>query len=84
MRLDICKEQVGKFMARGHRFDLALDIQRTVLEFDFVPLQISSALDYIFASNEYQDDYPCLYSDGFAFFNKRKITRDYKTGSTTR
>lgn len=43
----------------------------TVLEFDFIAVSNSLSFNYIFASNEYQYDYPCLYSDGFAFLIKK-------------
>lgn len=43
----------------------------TILEFDFVPSTDLISFDYIFASNEYQKDYPCRYSDGFAFLIKK-------------
>ncbi|TDE02373.1 T9SS type B sorting domain-containing protein [Flavobacterium hiemivividum] len=45
-------------------------VNSTVLEFDFVPLTNFISFNYIFASNEYQDDFPCRYSDGFAFLIK--------------
>jgi gliding motility-associated-like protein len=51
-------------------------INATILEFDFTPLTNTISFNYFFASNEYQDNYPCLYSDGFAFLIKEK-------GSTT-
>ncbi|MNX24291.1 hypothetical protein D3C86_543080 [compost metagenome] len=44
--------------------------QATVLEFDFVALTNSISFNYIFASNEYQNNFPCIYSDGFAFLIK--------------
>lgn len=47
-------------------------INATVLEFDFVPLTNYISFNYIFASNEYQSNYPCDYSDGFAFLIKEK------------
>ncbi|MFV5697569.1 choice-of-anchor L domain-containing protein [Flavobacterium sp. ZT3R17] len=47
-------------------------VNATVLEFDFTPLTNFISFDYIFASNEYQDDFPCRYSDGFAFLIKEK------------
>jgi gliding motility-associated-like protein len=47
-------------------------INATVLEFDFVPFTNFVSFDYIFASNEYQDDFPCRFSDGFAFLIKEK------------
>lgn len=53
--------------------------QSTVLEFDFVALTNSISFNYIFASNEYQTYYPCIYSDGFAFLIKEaESTEDYK------
>nr|WP_315188375.1 choice-of-anchor L domain-containing protein [uncultured Flavobacterium sp.] len=42
----------------------------TALEFDFVPTSSFISFDYIFASNEYQYDFPCKHSDGFAFLIK--------------
>lgn len=72
--------------------DLALginSINATVLEFDFVPLTNSINFNYIFASNEYQIYYPCVYSDAFAFLIKEKGSTDtYKNiavlpGTTT-
>lgn len=44
----------------------------TTLEFDFTPLTNFLSFDYIFASNEYKDESPCQYSDGFAFLIKEK------------
>jgi gliding motility-associated-like protein len=51
-------------------------INATVLEFDFMPLTNFISFNYIFASNEYQDEFPCLYSDGFAFLIKEKGSTD--------
>jgi gliding motility-associated-like protein len=45
----------------------------TVLEFDFVPLTNFLSFDYVFASNEYKDESPYQYSDGFAFLIKQNI-----------
>lgn len=45
-------------------------INATILEFDFVPFTNFISFNYIFASNEYQDDFPCSFSDGFAFLIK--------------
>lgn len=45
-------------------------LNATVLEFDFTPQTNYISFNYIFASNEYQDDFPCHYSDGFAFLIK--------------
>ncbi|WP_348824494.1 choice-of-anchor L domain-containing protein [Flavobacterium aestuarii] len=54
-------------------------INATVLEFDFVPLTNFISFNYIFASNEYQENFPCEYSDGFAFLIKEKgSTANYK------
>lgn len=54
-------------------------INATVLEFDFSPLTNFISFNYIFASNEYQNVYPCYYSDGFAFLIKEKnSTEPYK------
>ena len=47
-------------------------VNATVLEFDFTPLTNFISFNYLFASNEYQDDFPCRYSDGFAFLIKEK------------
>ena len=61
----------------------------TVLEFDFTPLTNFLSFDYIFASNEYKDESPCQYSDGFAFLIREKTsTGDYQNlavipGTTT-
>lgn len=42
----------------------------TVLEFDFIPLTNKISFTYLMASEEYHDDAPCRYSDGFAFLLK--------------
>lgn len=42
-------------------------VNATILEFDFTPLTSNISFDYIFASEEYHGNAPCLYSDGFAF-----------------
>ncbi|MFV8325464.1 choice-of-anchor L domain-containing protein [Flavobacterium sp. ZS1P14] len=60
----------------------------TVLEFDFVSLTNQISFNYLFASNEYQDDFPCHYSDGFAFLIKETGTTTYQNlavipGTTT-
>lgn len=51
-------------------------INATVLEFDFIPLTNNISFNYFFASNEYQDNYPCQYSDGFAFLIKEKASTE--------
>ncbi len=50
--------------------NLDFTVNATVLEFDFVPLTSQISFDYIFASEEYQGNAPCKYSDGFAFLLK--------------
>ncbi len=52
-------------------------INASVLEFDFKALTNFISFDYLFASNEYQDDFPCNYSDGFAFLIKEINTSTY-------
>ncbi|MFL9844317.1 choice-of-anchor L domain-containing protein [Flavobacterium rhizosphaerae] len=42
-------------------------INATLLEFDFVPLGNRISFDYMLSSEEYHDNAPCNYSDGFAF-----------------
>jgi len=51
-------------------------LNTTVLEFDFIAYTSSLSFNYIFASNEYQYNYPCQYSDGFAFLIKEAGTTD--------
>jgi gliding motility-associated-like protein len=51
-------------------------INATVLEFDFVSLTNYINFNYVFASNEYQSNFPCFYSDGFAFLIKEKGSTD--------
>lgn len=45
-------------------------INATILEFDFIPLGNKISFDYILSSEEYHDNAPCRYSDGFAFLLK--------------
>jgi gliding motility-associated-like protein len=52
--------------------NITTTINATFLEFDFIPLTSLLSFNYIFASNEYQDDFPCRISDGFAFLIKVK------------
>ncbi|MBF2708915.1 T9SS type B sorting domain-containing protein [Flavobacterium soyangense] len=52
--------------------NITTTINATSLEFDFIPLTSFLSFNYIFASNEYQDDFPCRFSDGFAFLIKEK------------
>ncbi|MDR7371238.1 choice-of-anchor L domain-containing protein [Flavobacterium aquidurense] len=65
----------------GHDSDLdeilgIRSLNTTVLEFDFIAYTSSLSFNYIFASNEYQYNYPCQYSDGFAFLIKEVGTTD--------
>lgn len=46
----------------------------TVLEFDFIAKTDFISFNYIFASNEYRDYFPCEFSDGFAFLIKEKAS----------
>ncbi len=39
----------------------------TFIQFDFVPLTNSMSFNFLFASEEYQENYQCIYSDVFAF-----------------
>ncbi|KOS06278.1 hypothetical protein AM493_09715 [Flavobacterium akiainvivens] len=45
-------------------------INATILEFDFVPVGNKISFDYMLSSEEYHDNAPCNYSDGFAFLLK--------------
>ena len=53
--------------------NITTSINATSLEFDFTPLTNFISFNYIFASNEYQYDFPCNYSDSFAFLIKENI-----------
>lgn len=60
----------------------------TVLKFNFTALTNLLSFNYLFASNEYQDDFPCNYSDGFAFLIRETGTTAYQNlavipGTTT-
>ena len=50
--------------------DLNNSVNATVLEFDFIPLSNHISFDYMLSSEEYHDNAPCRYSDGFAFLLK--------------
>jgi gliding motility-associated-like protein len=52
----------------------------TVLEFDFIPTGDRISFDYIFSSEEYEDNtnYPCRFSDGFAFLLKAVGATNYQ------
>lgn len=42
----------------------------TYIQFDFVPFSTEISFRYIFASEEYTENYPCTYTDGFALLLK--------------
>ena len=58
--------------------NITTTINATSLEFDFTPLTSFLSFNYVFASNEYQDAFPCRFSDGFAFLIKVKGTSNYQ------
>ncbi|BAP30648.1 gliding motility-associated C-terminal domain containing protein [Chryseobacterium sp. StRB126] len=43
----------------------------TYIEFDFVAISSEITFKYLFASKEYQDNFPCNITDGFALFLKK-------------
>ena len=43
----------------------------TILEFDFTPLSNKISFDYMLSSEEYHDNAPCRFADGFAFLLKQ-------------
>jgi gliding motility-associated-like protein len=43
----------------------------TYIEFDFVPTSTEVTFRYLFASEEYQDGFPCQFVDGFALLLKK-------------
>lgn len=51
-------------------------LNATVIEFDFSSLSNQIQFNYILASEEYYGNFPCDYSDGFAFLIKRAGTSD--------
>lgn len=51
-------------------------LNATVIEFDFSSLSNQIQFNYILASEEYYANFPCDYSDGFAFLIKRAGTSD--------
>ena len=50
----------------------------TVFEFDFTPSSDTINFRYLMASEEYESNYPCLYSDSFDFLLKVAGTADYE------
>ncbi len=51
-------------------------LNATSLEFDFVSISNLVQFNYLLASEEYFGDFPCNYSDGFAFLIKEAGTND--------
>ena len=51
-------------------------LNATAIEFDFVSANNFVAFKYLFASDEYQQDYPCTFQDVFAILIKRAGTTD--------
>ncbi len=49
-------------------------LNATSIEFDFISVSNQVQFNYILASEEYYANYPCLYSDGFAFLIKEAGT----------
>ena len=49
-------------------------LNATSIEFDFITASNTIQFNYILASEEYYIDYPCMYSDGFAFLIKEAGT----------
>lgn len=60
--------------------EIALGISNTLnatsIEFDFVSISNQIQFNYILASEEYFGDFPCNYSDGFAFLIKETGSSD--------
>lgn len=50
----------------------------TYIQFDFVPTSNSISFQYLMASEEYQSDYPCRYTDGFALLIKKVTDPNYQ------
>ncbi|WP_040279837.1 T9SS type B sorting domain-containing protein [Psychroserpens damuponensis] len=51
-------------------------LNATSIEFDFISVTNQIQFNYILASEEYFGDFPCNYSDGFAFLIKQTGTAD--------
>lgn len=49
----------------------------TYIEFDFVPVTNRISFSYLFASEEYTEEFACDYSDGFALLIKKKGDLNY-------
>ncbi|MFP9098665.1 choice-of-anchor L domain-containing protein [Flavobacterium sp. RHBU_24] len=51
-------------------------VNATLLEFDFIPIANTISFEYMLSSEEYHDNAPCRYSDGFAFLLKEAGTNN--------
>ncbi len=51
-------------------------LNATSIEFDFISISNQIQFNYILASEEYYQNFPCEYSDGFAFLIKKAGTSD--------
>ncbi|MFD2550300.1 choice-of-anchor L domain-containing protein [Bizionia sediminis] len=51
-------------------------LNATTIEFDFISVSNQIQFNYILASEEYFDNYPCIYSDGFAFLIREAGSTD--------
>lgn len=51
-------------------------LNATAIEFDFTSAADQIAFNYVLASEEYNTNFPCQYSDGFAFLIKKANTPD--------
>ncbi|MEY8849291.1 choice-of-anchor L domain-containing protein [Psychroserpens sp. XS_ASV72] len=51
-------------------------LNATSIEFDFISATNQIAFNYVLASEEYYSNFPCQYSDGFAFLIKKAGTSD--------
>lgn len=51
-------------------------LNATSIQFDFVSVANQIQFNYILASEEYQQEFPCFYSDGFAFLIREAGTND--------
>jgi gliding motility-associated-like protein len=51
-------------------------LNATSIEFDFISTTSQISFDYILASEEYNTNFPCQYSDGFAFLIKKANSPD--------
>lgn len=66
----------GTDMDLENTLNISNTLNATTLEFEFVSAVNTIQFNYILASEEYQQEYPCFYSDGFAILIKRAGTSD--------